>query len=280
MTGSTVTVVLVSLFVLGMAIVVFVAPTLSRRLVQRRALSLPPDLGERMREEWESELDHLGSGVAQLSFALRLSLSSRQALIDAATTSDAIENEGGVVLSTDGLRIAPDKSDLQSATLLDLGVLMVPVIVGLWTHMALLGLLLVMFGWNFLWVLFGQVVSVRLWSATPGMLHAGIQIVTPDRSPLEWRHILSRARGVFIGFVLVSPPLMTAQLALDQIWKHTWFVSCMVCSLLSWWSARRVKRGASRSLATPRSGTLLVMKIPRVVSRLDSGPTRSTSLMR
>jgi uncharacterized RDD family membrane protein YckC len=242
-------------------------------------LSLPPDLSERFHEEWLSELAHLGSSVAQLAFALRLYLTRRESLIDAASGSDGIADESGAVVSIEGYRIAPDARDFGAAAWSEHVVIMAPMIAVTWAHWTPTVMMPVAFAWNLLWVLLAHVVSVRLWGATPGMLHAGIRIVTRDGSPLEWHHILSRARSAFIGYVLVGPPLMGF-----VVWENSrggdgWFMASMLILLISQ-CLYLMRRRTGVSSSYPGSGTLLVMKIPRVVVRRDQGPPRSTSLMR
>jgi hypothetical protein len=207
MTGSTLIALVFALFAVGAITMLLFASALARRLVESRALSLPPDLLLRMREEWQSELDHLGSSVAQLTFALRLFLTRSQTFIDAASPSDSVEGEGGqVALSVDDLRIVPGPQEFRSALSGDSLTLMVPIAVLIWLHVAAGSLVLASYAWSLVWALVTHLISVRLWGGTPGMLWAGVRIIRWDGSPLEWRHICNQPWPRPCGFSSGSCP--------------------------------------------------------------------------
>lgn len=255
----------------GIASAVMTAPVLSAWLVRRRSANLPRNLAERLEEEWLAELAHIGGRVGQLAFALRLFLTRRQTLVDASTTADAAQGQdGAVVVSLDDLFIRPGRRDWELSSLMDFGLLLVPVALAWYTAPARITFLLSSLLWTSLWLLVVHIWSVRVWQATPGQRLVGMRIITVDRGPLRWHHILRRARAILVGvliaamgFAIQRVPGIVGNLGEVAFWSFTVFVGLY-----------------PRPLRCFDSGTTSVMHIPTVVGVPGQAPDRSTSLTR
>ena len=268
-----------AVLVAGIASALMTASTLSEWLVRRRAESLPAELAERLLEEWLAELGHIESRVRQLVFSVRLFLTRRQTLIDATDTDDAIEDQSGAVVVSLDLRIYPDARDRLGAASIDFALLvLVPVMFAWFTEPALLTLSPVSLVWAVLWLVFVQILSVRLWQATPGERWAGIHVITVDGSPLGWGHILRRARAVFIANVLAACSFEIGLLSDSRGPLSEAALWCFI--LVMAWYRRTGSKHHEPLVRYFASGTTAVMNIPTVVGIPGHGPGQSNSLTR
>jgi uncharacterized RDD family membrane protein YckC len=286
----------------ALAIVVGIAlalePRLSTTLLRLRAERLPPDLAERLGEEWLAECKEIDTRAARLLFAVSLFLMSTKRLLGEG--EPALVPSPEVVLSQD-VQVTADMWSRLPALLLDL-LISLPFALATRRWLPPPATAWMLFGQAAAAIAFTLVMNVALvqrFGGSPGKLLMKLRIVTVDGTALRLRHALLRiAPGIALALaslvatawallqVDVAAPggisTIAAARALDAAipagvrWlihagREVWGFGDLLVYMCS------LEHRAWHDLI---AGTMVIHKVPKVVGTLDLSPPRPTSLMR
>jgi uncharacterized RDD family membrane protein YckC len=267
-----------------------VAPAAAEALIRWRAGRLPQHLAERFGEEWIAEVREIDTRARKLTFAVAIALTRTRTLTDAEADGAALAlGARSVVLSVEDVRVHTDFGNRFPAYLIDFAIAFALALMlrpfrpddfyatGLFALASTTAMFLVL-----------QVFCVVRFGGSPGKLLMKLRIVPQEGDTLTIRHALLRiapeyalsVAGYAVGFYALAQLDVDAlgalgpreQAALVNAAVPWWLPSLLSFARCIWALADMAVFFLSlerRALHDLIAGTVVILKVPRVVGALD-----------